>query len=65
MQLNLEIPLKTLDGSLSPEKSIGKIFAEVLCGETKGDALKYWGWAIKLTAGESLELDSSDRELLK
>ena len=29
-----------------------------------GDCLKYWEWAIKLSKGESIELDIRDKEKL-
>jgi hypothetical protein len=37
----------------------------MLVTATKGDALKFMAWALKLHAGESIEIDPSDLETLK
>ena len=44
---------------------MGKIVAQMLISETKGDALKFWDWAQKLYKGEILDLDKSDQEVFK
>ena len=54
-----------LDGKEIEGANIGKIVAQTLVQSSKGDALKYWGWATKLNAGEELDLDKSDTETLK
>jgi len=54
-----------LDGKEIEKAHIGKIIGNALVGATKGDALKYWGWATKMNAGEELDLDKSDTETLK
>lgn len=43
----------------------GKLLAIALAGSTKGDALKFWDWAVNLNKGEILDLDSSDKETIK
>ena len=65
MKINLNKQVLDLDGSEIKDANIGKIVAQVLIGETKGDALKYWGWAQKLYTGEDLDLDQSDFETFK
>ena len=49
-------------------KSIGKankVLAQELVSGTEGDSVKLLGWALKLSAGEVLELDKSDQATLK
>jgi len=54
-----------LDGKEIEGANIGKIVAQTLVQSSKGDALKYWGWATKMNAGEELDLDKSDTETIK
>jgi hypothetical protein len=63
--INLNNPLTDLDGKEIPDSNIGKIVAQMLVTATKGDALKFMAWALKLHAGESIEIDPSDLETLK
>lgn len=65
MKINMNLPIFGLDGKEIPESNIGKLIAQVLGQSSKGDAVKLWFWAQKLYAGEELELDPSDAELLK
>lgn len=57
--------LLDLEGKEIEGANIGKVVANCLVGATKGDALKFWGWATKMNAGEDLDLDKSDTETLK
>lgn len=68
--LDFNQALKGLDGKeVLNEKdeplTVGKLLASQLAGASKGDALKLFGWAQKLYAGETLELDKSDEGTLK
>jgi hypothetical protein len=63
--INFNKNLLDLDGKEIEKAHIGKIIGNALVGATKGDALKYWGWATKMNAGEELDLDKSDTETLK
>lgn len=63
--VNLNKVLTDLDGQEIKDSNMGKIAAQMLISATKGDALKFMSWALKLHAGESLELDPSDKETLK
>jgi hypothetical protein len=63
--INFNKNLLDLDGKEIEGANIGKIVAQTLVQSSKGDALKYWGWATKLNAGEELDLDKSDTETLK
>ena len=65
MKINLNSALLDLDGNEIADSNMGKILAQLLISETKGDALKFWDWAMKLHKGEVLDLDKSDQEVFK
>jgi len=65
MKLKLNCSLVGLDGVEIPNSNAGKLVANLLAQDTKGDALKKWDWAVKLNAGKDLELDPSDTQMLK
>jgi len=54
-----------LDGKDIEGSNLGKLVAQMLVTSNKGDALKFMAWALKLHAGEELELDPTDKETLK
>ena len=64
MKLDLNKPILDLEGN--PIKNgnevltIGKQIASALVGSNKGEALKFYDWAVKLYKGEALEVDKSD-----
>jgi len=64
-KVNLNFSLTDLDGIEIPNSNAGKIIANTLIQQSKGDALKFWGWALKLNQKEELELDDSDYSTLK
>jgi hypothetical protein len=64
-KIDLNKAVTDLDGKEIEGSNLGKIVAQMLVSSSKGDALKYMAWALKLHAGESLELDPSDVETLK
>lgn len=63
--INLNKAIKDLDGKEIEGSNLGQLVAQMLVTSTKGDALKYMSWAMKLHAKETLELDPSDKETLK
>ncbi len=63
--LNLNFSLKDLDGKDIEKSNAGKTIANALASASKGDAVKYWGWALNLNEGKELSLDKSDKDLLK
>ena len=65
MKIDLNAPIIDLDGTEIKDSNMGKIVAQMLISETKGDALKFWDWAQKLYKGEILDLDKSDQEVFK
>ena len=65
MKLDFNFSLTDLDGQPIENSNAGKLLANTLAQQAKGDALKFMSWALKLHAGESLELDPSDKETLK
>lgn len=64
MKVDLNFELSELDGTPAQGINLGKIIAGSLVQQTKGDALKYWDWAVALNKGEALELDSSDQQTI-
>jgi len=65
MKINMNVAILGLDGKELPESNVGKLVAQMLVNTSKGDALKFFGWAQKLYAGQSLDLDASDTETFR
>lgn len=65
MKIDLNKSLLDLDGKEIADSNMGKIVAQMLVQATKGDALKFWDWALKLNKGEVIDLDKSDQEVFK
>ena len=65
MELQLNKQFLGLDGKPMEGQTVGQFLAQALASASKGDSLKYWGWATKLYAGEALTLDASDAETMK
>jgi hypothetical protein len=65
MKLNFNFNLTDLDGKELKDGNAGKVLAQSLINQTKGDAVKYWEWALALNKGDILDLDTSDQETLK
>lgn len=70
MKIDLNFELLGLDGVAVLDQSgktinAGKLIANSLVQQSKGDALKFWDWAVALNKGEVLDLDSSDQETFK
>lgn len=64
MKLNFNTQFNDLDGNVI-EPNLGKLVANLLVSETKGDAIKMFDWAVKLNKGEELDLDRSDQDKLR
>jgi len=65
MKLNFNFNLVDLDGKEIDNANAGKLIANSLVQQSKGDALKFWEWALSLNKGTVLDLDTSDQETLK
>jgi hypothetical protein len=70
MKIDLNFDLLGLDGVAVLDQTgktinAGKVVAQNLVQQSKGDALKFWDWAVALNKGETLDLDSSDQETFK
>jgi hypothetical protein len=68
--LDFTKPLTGLDGSVIKDEtgkdlSLGKLLSGQLANTTKGDALKLFTWAQKCYNDQPLDLDPSDRSVLK
>jgi hypothetical protein len=64
-KLNLNVNLKGLDGKEIENSNAGKLVANLLASDNKGDAMKKFSIAQKLYNGETLDLDPSDKQMLK
>jgi hypothetical protein len=65
MKLDFNFDLLGLDQQPIEGANAGKLLANALAQGSKGDALKFWDWALSLNMGEVLDLDSSDQETIK
>ena len=65
MKVDFNFDLLGLDEQPIEGANAGKLLANALAQGSKGDALKFWDWAVKLNKGEILDLDSSDQETMK
>lgn len=65
MKLNFNFNLLDLDGKEINDANAGKLLANALINQTKGDAVKYWEWALALNKGDIIDLDTSDQDTLK
>jgi hypothetical protein len=65
MKLNFNFNLVNLDGVEIENANAGKVLANALVQQPKGDALKIWEISLALNKGEIVDLDSSDQELIK
>lgn len=65
--INLNRQLLGLDGKelTDATANAGKLLAQQLANNTKGDALKLWSLATRLYSGEELTIDDADLALLK
>lgn len=70
MKIDLNKPLKALNGEIIKNDKdepvmIGQTIAGVMVMQTKGDILKYFGWATQLYQGKAVEMDKSDINVLR
>ncbi len=68
--MNFNKPMKSLNGSIvkdqnGKEVTLGNVLANELVSGNKGDAVKFYGWALKLHEGLELDIDKSDKQTLK
>ena len=65
MKLDFNFNLKDLSGEEIQDANAGKLLAQSLINQSKGDAIKYWEWALALNKGEVIDLDTSDQSVIK
>ena len=65
MKLDFNFSLTDLDGQPIENANAGKLLANTLAQQSKGDALKFWEWALALNKGDVIDLDKSDQNTLK
>lgn len=61
--VNLNFEIKDLNDNIIA--NAGQVLASVLMSETKGDAVKFFDWAMSLNKKEVINLDSSDFTKIK
>ena len=65
MKLDFNFNLTDLDGKPVENSNAGKLLANTLAQQSKGDAIKFWEWALALNKGDVIDLDTSDQNTLK
>jgi len=65
MKLDFNFNLTDLDGQPIENANAGKLLANTLVQQTKGDAIKFLEWALSLNKGEIIDLDTSDQLTIK
>lgn len=69
MQFDFNLPMQNLAGeTIKDDKgndlTIGKVLSNTLASQTKGNAVKYFGWAQDLYNCKPLNLDKADKKEL-
>lgn len=64
MTLNFNRPLLNIKGE-DTKQCLSDLLADLLASEQEGNAVKLYGWALKLANGKELELDKADTKLLE
>jgi uncharacterized protein YecA (UPF0149 family) len=65
MKLNFNRALVDLDGNNIPASNLGKLLAQLMASQTKGDPFKFWEWSMAMHKGEVIDLDTSDQKTLQ
>jgi len=65
MKVDLNKNVKGLNGEDLQDANMGKIVANSLVAGTKGNAIKFFDWAMKLYNGQVIDLDKADQKTLK
>lgn len=66
MKINLNKQLKDLSGKEMEGSNMGQLLSQILASASeKQNAVKMYYWATKLYAGEELDLDPIDTDILK
>ena len=70
MQYDFNVDLVDLSGTIikngnDDNVTMGKLLAQTLVNQAKGDALKFHGWAVDMYNCKPLNLDRSDVKVLR
>ena len=65
IKINLSNAVLDLSGVSIPDMTLGKLVGNQLAASNKGDALKYYDWALSLYKGEDILVDKSDFKRIK
>lgn len=57
--INFNVPSRNLKGD-EQKSTLGELLADLLASETKGDAIKFYDWAVRLANGKEIIVDKSD-----
>ena len=59
-KIDLNTPIKNLSGDDIENSHMGELLGNVLVGQTKGEALKYYDWACMMHKHNVFEIDRAD-----
>ncbi len=65
VKINLSQKVVDLDGKSVEDLTLGKLLGNQLAGSNKGEALKYYDWAVQLYKGGDIEVDKVDAKKIK
>lgn len=64
MKLDFNFDIKDLTGNAIKGQTAGKILAQMLSQQSKGNSLKLYDWALKLWNDKPIEIDATDSDVL-
>jgi len=64
MVLDFNFYIKDFDGKDIQDAQAGKLLANALSFLNKGNSIKLYDWALSIWKGKTLEIDSTDCEML-
>lgn len=65
VKIDLNKPMLDLDGKAMEGGTLGEILASYLVGQSQGEALKYYDWAVTLHKGKEIIVDKADFKKIK
>ena len=67
--INLNEAITSIDGTQIKENdkpvTLGMLLGQQLAGSNKGEALKFYDWAVSLYKGDEISVDDTDLEKIK
>lgn len=62
--LNFNFPSKNLKGE-EQKGTLGELLADLLASETKGNAVKFYDWAVRLSNAKEIVVDKADLKTIE